>query len=110
MAFCKNLATFKIVNNQSFQLCLQTLPLGTNSLIFKVTFSTMCHRNLCIFAIILPNNATDLEILNGKSSKRRQKLGQRGTVWKFQDFSVTQILREILNNLEVLKQPFMPSC
>ena len=61
MAFFNNLATFKIVNNQSFHLCLQILPLGTNSPIFKdltteikVTFPTMCYRKLCIFAIISP--------------------------------------------------------
>ena len=32
------------------------------------------------------------------------------TIWRFQAFSVTQILREIsLKNLEVLKQPFFAS-
>ena len=61
MAFFNNLATFKIVNNQSFHLCLQNIPLGTNLLLFKdsnteikVTFLTKFYRNLCIFTKILP--------------------------------------------------------
>jgi len=39
--------------------------------------------------------------------KQGSKLSRKkSTVWKFQDFSITHILREI--NLEVVKLPFLP--
>ena len=69
MAFFNNLATFRIVNNQIFIFVYKIIPLGTNSPLSK-------DSNTDVKVIFpserqnLANNSTDLDLFDGKISKR----------------------------------------